>query len=112
LPGKRSVVRSMQQPIVSMLSCLGRYGYGSRSDHMPPEHGATSIFGHGADRRRTSGMVPIEVANCGFSALTGEVWIPAGGLMAYFSDVRMHYIAGFPGIRHSGCDQSRGCNSR
>jgi hypothetical protein len=95
LPGKRSVARTMQQPMVSMVSALGRYGYGRRGDNMagPSDINLLAMV-------QTFGgppqWFPIDVANCGYSAGTGEVWIPAGGLMAYFSEVRMHYIAGFP----------------
>lgn len=95
LPGKRSVARTMQQPMVTMVSALGRYGYGRRGDNMagPSEINLLAMV-------QTFGgppqWFPIDVNNCGYSAGTGEVWIPAGGLMAYFSEVRMHYIAGFP----------------
>lgn len=96
LPGMRSVVRSMQHPFVTMLSCLGRYGYGRRSDQAAGTWGDVNLLAMVQAVGGPPAWSPIEVANCGFSALTGEVWIPAGGLMAYFSDVRMHYIAGFP----------------
>jgi hypothetical protein len=95
LPARRSLARVSRPQIGRLLGGAGRYGYGRRSD---------ANRGLGADvgllaMAQTFGSAPIwealDPAQMSVSAATGEVWIPSGFLMAYFSDVRLRYVAGF-----------------
>jgi hypothetical protein len=112
LPGRRSVVRSMQHPFVTMLSCLGRYGYGRRSDQAAGTWGDVNLLAMVQSRRRTSGMVAdrgreLRLQRTDRRGLdTG--WRP-DGLLQRCTDALHRWLSGH---RHSGCDQGRDGNSR
>ena len=40
--------------------------------------------------------IPFDVTQLGINPVTGELWIPAGLLLAYYSDARLYYVAGWP----------------
>jgi hypothetical protein len=40
-------------------------------------------------------FVPLDVLQIGVNPISGELWIPAGLLLAYYSTVRLHYLAGW-----------------
>jgi hypothetical protein len=95
LPARRSLTRISRPQFARVLGGAGRYGYGRRSD---ANRGFGTDFGLLAIAQ-SFGSVPIwealDPAQMSVSATTGEVWVPAGFLMAYFSDVRLRYVAGF-----------------
>lgn len=95
LPARRSLTRVARPQIARILGGAGRYGYGRRSD---ANRGFGADFGLLA-AAQSFGSVPIwealDPAQMSVSVTTGEVWVPAGFLMAYFSDVRLRYVAGF-----------------
>ena len=95
LPGGRSVTRVSRSPVTRMIAVQGRYGYGRRSQQragafaIPTMVESVQFFG-GAPRWNT-----VHVPDVSVSPVTGEVWIPAGGLAAAFSDARLRYVAGW-----------------
>jgi hypothetical protein len=96
-PQARSVVRYAKFPCVSIISLMGRYGYGRRSTQfgsVQPDNLLTSVLAFGGPPQWT----PISIAQTSWSDATGEIWVPAGGLLAYYSDVRIKYVAGYTDV--------------
>lgn len=98
LPAKRSVTRLSKNPAVRLLSGMGRYAYGRRSAQvagMFPDASLISTLNAigGVPTWQPFSVDPVNGASV--SPATGEVWIPAGMYLAYFSDVRIRYVAGF-----------------
>lgn len=95
LPKARSIVQVTRFPLVRLLSAVGRYSYGRRSDQAAGFYNdltlvqTLSVFG-GAPS-----WLSIDVKQCSSSPETGQIWIPTGIYMANYSEVRLHYIAGY-----------------
>lgn len=95
LPSGRSITRVSQWPVQRVVSGLGRYSYGRRSQQV---EGNYSDFGLLSILQQFGGppaWVAFETQQIGINPGTGELWIPAGVLLAYYSDVRLHYVAGW-----------------
>lgn len=95
MPAKRSMVRIGSTPIVRLISGLGSYRYGRRIDQQAGLYSDSSLL----DLMQTFGgppaWLPFDVSQADFNMMTGELWIPSGIFLAYCSDVRLYYIAGF-----------------
>jgi len=94
VPSQRSIARYSRFPCVGILSLLGRYTYGRRSDQamagqVPNLLSSVRAFGGPPP------WIPIPVSQISWSDATGEIWLPAGILAAYYSDVRIRYVAGY-----------------
>jgi hypothetical protein len=95
LPANRSVAHISRSPVARMVSVQGRYAYGRRSQQQagafiePSLLASVQFFGGAPVWSR------VDVNQVSVSQVSGEVWIPAGALNAYFSDVRLRYVAGF-----------------
>lgn len=95
-PAKRSIVRVAKWPIVSVLSLLGRYAYGRRSDQVGGLYQEMNLLASVQAFGGPPQWSPISIAQASWSDSTGEIWVPSGMLMAYYSDVRVKYVTGFP----------------
>jgi hypothetical protein len=96
LPAKRSVTRVSKLPVARLISGLGRYAYGRRSDQVAGMYQDMNLL---ATMQAFGGppmWVPFDVAQASVSNSTGEVWVPAGLLLAYYSEARLHYLTGWP----------------
>lgn len=96
LPGQRSVTRLAEWPIANLISGVGRYGYGRRSDQK---------LGYFYDVNLLStlsafGGPPIwnsfAVHSSSLNPSTGDLWVPAGLLLAYYTDIKVRYVGGWP----------------
>jgi hypothetical protein len=93
LPKNRSVVRLSRTPVAQIVAGYGKYGYGRRSDQvMGYNNGLLNITQAFGGPPQWS---PFPVGQTDINMATGYVGIPAGLLLAYFSDVRLHYVAGW-----------------
>lgn len=95
VPSKRSIARVAKWPIVNVLSILGRYAYGRRSDQVGGLYQEMNLLAAVQTFGGPPEWITVPVGQCSWSDSTGEIWIPAGLLMAYYSDVRVEYIAGY-----------------
>lgn len=96
LPSKRSIARVAKWPIASVLSLLGRYAYGRRSDQIGGLYQEVNLLASIQAFGGPPEWIPVPVAQCSWSDATGEIWVPAGLLLAYYSDARIKYVAGYP----------------
>lgn len=96
MPSKRNVTRASKFPMVRLISGLGRYAYGRRSDQVAGLYNDTNLLAALQTFGGPPAWVPFDVTQASVSVTTGEVWIPAGLMLAYYSDVRLKFIAGYP----------------
>ena len=95
LPQGRSIAQVSRPNLTSVLSALGRYGYGRRSDHYGL-NGEMNLLATLQTLGVQQVWQPIDVSGLSISSTTGEVWITPGLALAYFSEARLRYVAGFP----------------
>jgi len=94
LPSQRSITRTSRSP-VRLLSGMGRYGYGRKTDQEMGMYNEVNLLAAIQAFGGPPMWVPFDVSQASVSYTTREVWVPAGILMAYFSEVRLRYISGF-----------------
>jgi hypothetical protein len=95
LPQDRSLARVAHWPIQRVLSGLGRYSYGRRSQQVEGNYSEFNLLAILQQFGGPPAWVPLDTQQLGVNPTTGELWIPAGLLLAYYSDVRLHYVAGW-----------------
>ena len=95
VPSKRTTVRVSQSPLVRLMSGFGRYGYGRRSDQFAGPSINTNLLAYVAAFGGPPMWTQFPVEETDINTTTGEVWIPPGLLLAYFTDVRLRYVAGW-----------------
>ena len=96
LPNKRSIARYSKFPCVAILSLMGRYGYGRRSNQVSGNFQEMNLLASVQSFGGPPQWIPVTITQASWSDATGEIWVPAGLLMAYYSDVKLKYVAGFP----------------
>ena len=95
MPENRPITRVSELPVRNMMSGTGRYGYMRRSDDMV---GTIDTYNLLAVMSRFGGPPAWETWTPQANSIdndSGTVWIPAGVLLAYYTEVRMHYVAGW-----------------
>jgi hypothetical protein len=95
MPDGRPMTMLSRTPVVIFLSGSGRYGYARRSDG-----GASNIddFNLLASLTQFGGPPAWEIfdpTSTDMDPKSGSIWIPAGVMLAYYTEVRLRYIAGF-----------------
>lgn len=95
VPDKRSIVRYTRFPCVSILSLMGRYAYGRRSAQAYGSLQEANLLASVQSFGGPPQWIPILVSQTSWSDATGEIWIPAGMLLAYYSDIKLKYVAGY-----------------
>ena len=105
LPSKRSIARVAKWPVVNVQSVLGRYAYGRRSDQVGGLYQEMNLLAAVQTFGGPPQWIPVPIAQVDWSGANqnGEIWIPAGMLIAYYSDVRIRYVAGFQATALPDC---------
>ncbi len=96
LPDKRSVTMLSEWPSVALLSLQGRYAYGRRSDQVGGLYQEMNLLASVQTFGGPPQWITVNATQASLSPRTGELWVPAGMLLAYYSNVRVRYIAGWP----------------
>lgn len=95
MPNNRPLAIMQKNPVRTLLKGQGRYGYnrrGSSANYSLNEFNLLAVmtqFG-GPPIWQEINMDITE-----FNPQTGECWIPAGIMLAYYTEIRMYYLAGF-----------------
>jgi hypothetical protein len=96
VPRQRSEVTLSLAPVARVIGGTGRYAYGRRGDagysNMDDFNLLSAVTQFGGPP-----LWEIWPANspAGVDADTGRVWVPAGVMLAYYSEVKIRYVAGF-----------------
>lgn len=94
MPEKRNLTRTARPPL-QILSGMGRYGYGSRLDQIKGLYAEFNLLATISQFGGPPQWEPFPISNIDASTATHEVWVPAGLLLSYFSEVRLYYVSGF-----------------
>ncbi|WP_234775180.1 hypothetical protein [Paraburkholderia tropica] len=96
MPDGRPVTNLAYTPIARLLAGQGRYGYGRRgasSRYQVDEFNLLASLSH-------FGGPPVweffPMVNTGVDFETGQLWVPAGVMLAYYSEINLWYLAGYP----------------
>jgi hypothetical protein len=111
MPDNRPITRSSRTPLVRLISGIGRYGYGRRGAGANYNMEQFNLL---AALSKFGGPPVWELwqpaLNYSWDQETGQIWAPAGIMLAYYSEVKVHYVAGFqqsaiPSIVKLACAQ-------
>lgn len=95
LPANRPLMLLSKNPVLRLLAGQGRYGYGRRGNS---NNLALNEFNLLAVMSQFGGppmWENIDISHTDFNPETGQVWLPAGIMLAYYSEVRISYLSGF-----------------
>lgn len=95
MPENRPLTILAQAPIAAIISGVGRYGYMRRGQDTV---GAIDTYNLLAVMSKFGGPPAWEMwtpQSNSFDPQSGTVWVPAGVLLAYYTEVRIHYVAGW-----------------
>lgn len=92
-PNDRAIIRLSRTPVAVPLSGVGRYGYRHRGDI--PQTDPNTLFALSVTFGGPPRWEVFDPINAAIDPRTGQVWVPAGLLMAYYAEVRLHYLAGW-----------------
>jgi hypothetical protein len=95
LPAKRSITRVASWPVVRLISGLGSYRYGRRSEQNAGLYADQSVLAMMQTFGGPPEWIPFDVSTADVEPQSGEIWVPSGLFLAYYSDVRLFYVAGF-----------------
>lgn len=95
MPQGRPLTTLAYTPVVRLLAGQGRYGYGRRGEssrYQVDEFNLLASLSH-------FGGPPVweffPMENTGVDPQSGQVWVPAGVMLAYYSEINLWYVAGF-----------------
>ncbi|MHB0992690.1 MAG: hypothetical protein ACYC0M_15635 [Burkholderiales bacterium] len=95
MPQGRPITQVSRAPIANALSGVGRYGYQRRGDD---GFGNMDTYNLLAVMSKFGGPPAWEAFSLQSNSIdpqTGQMWIPAGVLLAYYTEVKINYIAGW-----------------
>jgi hypothetical protein len=98
MPKQRPITMLSRAPTVRVISGIGRYGYGRRGDaanyNMDQFNLVAALQKFGGPPAWELFQQPL---SNNWDVNSGQLWIPAGIMLAYYSEVKVRYVAGFPG---------------
>lgn len=95
MPQDRPITNVAQTPVLRLLAGQGRYGYGRRgrvNNYSMDDFNLLATMSHFGGPPMWENF---DVTHAGFDPRSGKVWVPSGVMLAYFSEVRLQYVAGF-----------------
>jgi len=95
VPANRSTVRVSRTPVAKLISGFGRYSIGRRSQQFTGPDFNSNLLAYVGAFGGPPVWTQFPVDQTDINMQTGEIWIPPGLLLAYFSDVRLRYVAGW-----------------
>jgi hypothetical protein len=97
MPDGRPITTLAYTPIARLISGQGRYGYGRRGDaakYQVDEFNLLASLSHFGGPPAWE-FFPVVGNNTGVDPGSGQVWVPAGVMLAYYSEVMLQYVAGY-----------------
>lgn len=95
MPQNRPITHVSKTPVMNVLSGVGRYGYMRRGDDAI---GSIDTYNLLAVMSKFGGPPAWEQWTPQANSIdpqTGTIWVPAGVLLAYYTEIRVHYVAGW-----------------
>ena len=95
MPQGRPITQVSRTPIVAALSGVGRYGYQRRGDDGFGNMDTYNLLAVMSKFGGPPAWEPFTLQANSIDPQTGQLWIPAGVMLAYYTEVRVSYIAGW-----------------
>lgn len=95
LLSQKPITQLSYSPIVNLISGVGQYGYERRGDNNLYTDGDFNLLSQLTAFGGAPGWTFFSISDTQVNYLTGDVWIPSGVYLSYFTNVRMWYIAGW-----------------
>jgi len=95
MPQNRPITQVSRTPIVAALSGVGRYGYQRRGDDGFGNMDTYNLLAVMSKFGGPPAWEPFTLQANSIDPQTGQLWIPAGVMLAYYTEVRVSYIAGW-----------------
>lgn len=95
MPQGRPLTTVSKTPVIQVLNGQGRYGYGRRGTAGNYEVNEYNLLATVTKFGGPPIWEPFPTSNLGVNPNTGELWIPAGILLAYYTEIRINYVAGW-----------------
>lgn len=95
MPQDRPLTMLAKTPIMNVLSGVGRYGYMRRGQDAIGSIDTYNLLAVMSKFGGPPAWEPWTPQANSIDPQTGQLWVPAGVLLAYYTEVRMHYVAGW-----------------
>lgn len=95
MPHKRTMTMLARNHIARIIAGQGRYGYPRRSESVAGLYNEVNLLASLSTFGGPAQWVRWDVRQASISPETGELWVPAGIMLAFYTDVRLRYVAGF-----------------
>ena len=95
MPENRPLTMLAQTPVMNLISGVGRYGYMRRGQDSIGSIDTYNLLAVMSKFGGPPAWEPWTPQANSIDPQTGAVWVPAGVLLAYYTEVRMHYVAGW-----------------
>ena len=95
MPKDRPLTIASRTPVALIVAGQGRYAYGRRADSNASDINDFNLLAAITKFGGPPAWENFQISQAGVDAMTGQIWVPAGVLLAYYSEVRLHYLAGF-----------------
>ena len=95
MPPDRPLTMLAKTPVMAVLSGVGRYGYMRRGNDAVGSIDTYNLLAVMSKFGGPPAWEPFTPQASSIDPQTGQLWIPAGVLLAYYTEVRVSYIAGW-----------------
>lgn len=95
MPQGRPITQVSRTPIANALSGVGRYGYQRRSDDGFGNMDTYNLLAVMSKFGGPPAWEPFSLQANSIDPQSGQIWVPAGVLLAYYTEVKIHYVAGW-----------------
>lgn len=95
MPDDRPITMVSRTPVMQLISGAGRYGYMRRGQDAVGSIDTYNLLAVMSKFGGPPAWEPWTPQANSCDPQTGVVWVPAGVLLAYYTEVRIHYVAGW-----------------
>ena len=95
MPQDRPLTMLAKTPVMNVLSGVGRYGYMRRGSDAIGSIDTYNLLAVMSKFGGPPAWEPFTPQANSIDPQTGQLWVPAGVLLAYYTEVRVHYVAGW-----------------
>ncbi len=95
VPENRPLTGLSRTPLMRVICGVGRYAYGRRGDASNYDVNEFNLLAAISKFGGPPVWELFQPTNLSIDVNTGQVWIPAGVMLAYYSEVKLRYVAGW-----------------